>query len=153
EAVFQTTREGLGQTTAAGIGGDPVKGTEFVDVLEMFLADKTTESIVMIGEIGGPAREDAAQFLIDEGKPGRQKPRVGCIGGGADGAGGPAQGACGRHYFWRQRRRRIKDCRHGGGRYPRVPVAGQVRKNSYRNLEALIQSILWLRVGSAARVS
>ena len=81
EAVYQTTREGLGQTTAAGIGGDPVKGTEFIDILEMFLADKATEAIVMIGEIGGVAEEDAAQFLIDEAKRGRKKPMVGFIAG------------------------------------------------------------------------
>jgi succinyl-CoA synthetase alpha subunit len=81
EAVYQTTREGLGQTTAAGIGGDPVKGTEFIDILEMFLADAATEAIVMIGEIGGAAEEDAAQFLIDEAKRGRKKPMVGFIAG------------------------------------------------------------------------
>ena len=81
EAVYQTTRAGLGQTTAVGIGGDPVKGLDFVDVFGLFLADPATEAIVMIGEIGGAGEEDAAAFLKDEARRGRKKPMVGFIAG------------------------------------------------------------------------
>jgi len=81
EAVYQTTREGLGQTTAVGIGGDPVKGADFIEVLELFLADDATKSIVMIGEIGGSSEEDAAQFIAAEARRGRKKPVAGFIAG------------------------------------------------------------------------
>jgi succinyl-CoA synthetase alpha subunit len=81
EAVKQTSDVGLGQSTCVGIGGDPIKGTEHLEVLEWFLADDETQSIIMIGEIGGSAEEDAAQFLADEKKKGRWKPTAGFIAG------------------------------------------------------------------------
>ena len=81
EAVGQTTAIGLGQSTCVGIGGDPIKGTEHLDVLEMLLGDPETESIIMIGEIGGTAEEEAAEFIKSEAKAGRKKPIAGFIDG------------------------------------------------------------------------
>ncbi len=77
EAVHQLTTQGIGQSTAVGIGGDPVKGLEFIDVLELFNNDPDTEAVIMIGEIGGTAEEEAAEWI----KANMKKPVVGFIGG------------------------------------------------------------------------
>jgi succinyl-CoA synthetase alpha subunit len=132
-------RRVLGQTTAVGIGGDPVKGTEFIEVLDMFLSDPRTESIVMIGEIGGSAEEDAAEFMRAKPRRGRKKPMVGFI-AGPHRAARPPHGPSRRHHLRRQGRRRGQDRRHGGRRHPRLPLAGAPWENPGRGAQGLSPS-------------
>ncbi len=140
EAVFQTTREGLGQTTAVGIGGDPVKGTEFIEVLEMLLADKATESIIMIGEIGGSAEEDAAQFLKDEAKRGRKKPMVGFI-AGRTAPPGRRMGHAGAIIAGGKGDAEFEDRRDGIIWHQGLALAGKARQDVGRGVEGVVEPL------------
>ena len=124
EAVYQLTTRGIGQSTAIGIGGDPIIGTNFLDALELFNRDPQTEAVVMIGEIGGNAEETAAEYVKTA-----HEETGGRIYRGPDRASGPAYGPCGRDHLGRQGNRRGKNQSHGSSRN----THSQITRRHWRN--------------------
>ena len=137
EAVAQTTAAGLGQSTCVGIGGDPVKGIDFIEVLEMFLADDETKQIVLIGEIGGQSEIEAAEFLA---RNSVKKPTVGFI-AGATAPPGPSHGSCRRGDLRRARHRGGEDGGDARGRHPCGGKSGGAGQYDGRGAEGLMASL------------